>query len=180
MIQLTGIRSDRIPVYVLNALYLAPITLWTYLKHGRPARVRSDYEPIGGVGEEQRYRDHEDHGTDVESARNEGDPSNRNEEHQPMSGHGHTHPDPGDHHMSGHSHMQHSAGDRPMFATITIAVCHCGAGCLLGDIVGEWFVYWTGLEIDGSEMWAEFLAGQCASVPIFQSMWSCGPLVVRF
>lgn len=26
----------RIPVYVLNALYLAPITLWTYYNYGRP------------------------------------------------------------------------------------------------------------------------------------------------
>lgn len=28
--------NSRIPVYVLNALYLAPITLWTYLNYGRP------------------------------------------------------------------------------------------------------------------------------------------------
>lgn len=27
----------RIPVYVLNALYLAPITLWTYFNYGRPS-----------------------------------------------------------------------------------------------------------------------------------------------
>lgn len=26
----------RIPVYVLNALYLAPITLWAYFNYGRP------------------------------------------------------------------------------------------------------------------------------------------------
>src|SRR5699024_7626224 len=26
----------RIPVYVLNALYLGPITLWTYFNYGRP------------------------------------------------------------------------------------------------------------------------------------------------
>lgn len=53
-----------------------------------------------------------------------------------------------------------------MFATITIAVCHCGAGCLLGDIVGEWLVYGTGLEINGSEMLAEFLAGQWISLVV--------------
>jgi hypothetical protein len=28
--------NSRIPVYVLNALYLAPITLWTYFNYGRP------------------------------------------------------------------------------------------------------------------------------------------------
>ncbi len=158
---MTSICFDRIPVYVLNALYLAPITLWTYLKHGRPAKVRTDYDQIDSVVEEHRYHDHEDHGTDVQSSQHEGYTSEHNEEHQDMSRHGPMQEDAGDHHISGHSHMQHDAGERPIFATITIAVCHCGAGCLLGDIVGEWFVYGTGLEIDGSEMWVEFLAGQC-------------------
>ena len=30
----------RIPVYVINALYLWPITVWTYLKYGRPVVPR--------------------------------------------------------------------------------------------------------------------------------------------
>ena len=30
----------RIPVYVINALYLWPITVWTYLKFGRPVVPR--------------------------------------------------------------------------------------------------------------------------------------------
>lgn len=31
---------QRIPVYVLNALYLAPITLWTYFNYGRPPTAK--------------------------------------------------------------------------------------------------------------------------------------------
>ena len=46
-----------------------------------------------------------------------------------------------------------------MFATVTVGVCHCGAGCLLGDIVGEWLVYGTGAQIRGRMLWAEFLIG---------------------
>ena len=49
--------------------------------------------------------------------------------------------------MSSHARMHHGSSDRPMFATITIAVCHCGAGCLLGDVVGEWLVYGAGISI---------------------------------
>jgi hypothetical protein len=33
--------------------------------------------------------------------------------------------------------MHMPSANQPMFPTVTIAVCHCGAGCLLGDIVGE-------------------------------------------
>ena len=62
------------------------------------------------------------------------------------------------HDMSGHEH-HHMSADRPMFATVTVGVCHCGAGCLLGDIVGEWLVYGTGVQIRGRMLWPEFLIG---------------------
>ncbi len=55
------------------------------------------------------------------------------------------------------SHMGPSS--RPMFATVTVAVCHCGAGCLLGDIVGEWLVYGTDAKINGHHLWVAFLVG---------------------
>jgi hypothetical protein len=63
------------------------------------------------------------------------------------------------HEMSGHEHHHHMSAERPMFATVTVGVCHCGAGCLLGDIVGEWLVYGTGAQIRGHTLWAEFLIG---------------------
>lgn len=31
---------------------------------------------------------------------------------------------------------QHLHGMSAMFATITVATCHCGAGCVLGDMIG--------------------------------------------
>lgn len=49
-----------------------------------------------------------------------------------------------------------------MFATVTVAVCHCGAGCLLGDIVGEWLVYGTHATINGHHLWVSFLVGMYA------------------
>ena len=64
----------------------------------------------------------------------------------------------GNHHEGGH---HRGNGERPMFATITIAVLHCGAGCVLGDIVGEWLVYGTGAAIKGWTLGAEYLKGEC-------------------
>jgi len=61
-----------------------------------------------------------------------------------------------------HAHM-HGGGDLPMFANVTIAVCHCGAGCVLGDLIGEWIVYGSGATINGQDIWVEWLIGAYTS-----------------
>src|SRR5271170_777100 len=116
--------SGRIPVYILNALYLAPLTLWTYLNYGRPSKPSKD---SGSVESHHMHHDEHGHGGSEEE-------------------------------MSGHEHY-HMSSDRPMFATVTVAVCHCGAGCLLGDIIGEWLVYGTGAQIRGRTLSTEYLIG---------------------
>ncbi|KAI7280664.1 hypothetical protein KC343_g1479 [Hortaea werneckii] len=55
----------------------------------------------------------------------------------------------------GHCHMHGSS--RPMYATVLVGVSHCGAGCVLGDLVGEWLVYGTGATINGEMIWPELL-----------------------
>jgi hypothetical protein len=55
--------------------------------------------------------------------------------------------------------MHMPSPDQPMFPTVTIAVCHCGAGCLLGDIVGEWLVFGTNATLGGKSIGPEFLIG---------------------
>ncbi|KAI6826352.1 hypothetical protein KC340_g11722 [Hortaea werneckii] len=55
----------------------------------------------------------------------------------------------------GHCHMH--ASSRPMYATVLVGVSHCGAGCVLGDLVGEWLVYGTGATINGEMIWPELL-----------------------
>ncbi|MFF7984065.1 DUF4396 domain-containing protein [Streptomyces sp. NPDC007901] len=37
------------------------------------------------------------------------------------------------------------------------AISHCGAGCALGDIAGEWPVRATGMEITDKRLCADFL-----------------------
>ncbi len=37
-------------------------------------------------------------------------------------------------------------------------VSHCGAGCTLGDIIGEWLVFAVGLTVAGHVLWGEYIA----------------------
>lgn len=39
---------------------------------------------------------------------------------------------------------------RPIWQSITLSAFHCGAGCTLADLIGEWFTYWVPLRIGGS------------------------------
>jgi len=64
----------------------------------------------------------------------------------------------------GHAAM-HGGANRSMFAVVTIAVCHCGSGCLLGDIVGEWIVFGTNASINRRGIWVEFLLGTSQNQP---------------
>ncbi|KAF7198637.1 hypothetical protein HII31_00376 [Pseudocercospora fuligena] len=121
-----SMMAVMIPVYIVNALYLWPITLWTYLNYGRPPKPQkrdrlssqADEKPAAEAG-----AGHCCHGGSQEKEPESGVPA---------------------------CHSQ----ERPMFATITVAVCHCGAGCVLGDIIGEWIVYGAGITISGHFVFA--------------------------
>src|SRR5579883_3399846 len=45
----------------------------------------------------------------------------------------------------------------PFWQQVAVAVSHCGAGCTLGDIIGEWLVYTYGWHWFGDKIYAEFL-----------------------
>jgi hypothetical protein len=57
--------------------------------------------------------------------------------------------------MSMHDIHMHDMGGppRPLWATVLIGVSHCGAGCVIGDLVGEWLVFGTGITINGRDLW---------------------------
>ena len=46
---------------------------------------------------------------------------------------------------------------KPFWQQVAVAVSHCGAGCTLGDILGEWLVYTYGWHWFGDKIYAEFL-----------------------
>jgi hypothetical protein len=52
----------------------------------------------------------------------------------------------------------HSA-KRPMWQSVAVSVAHCGAGCVLGDIVADWIVYGAGWTIAGRAVWLEMILG---------------------
>lgn len=144
----------RIPVYILNALYLAH-----HMHHGGHQH--------GGNSEAHRELEMENEGgsdanaiTGAQSHPNSKASLHHNYQDQPL-GKGKIKDDGAQqgHEMSGHEHHQHMSAERPMFATVTVGVCHCGAGCLLGDIAGGWLVYGTGTQIRDHTLWAEFLIG---------------------
>jgi hypothetical protein len=45
--------------------------------------------------------------------------------------------------------------DPPRWAMLSKAVSHCGAGCTLGDIAGEWLVAGLGLTVAGKALYAD-------------------------
>lgn len=146
----------RIPVYILNALYLAPLTLWTYWNYGRPSKPEPKPLSHGPRHESNAETD------DASRKRSLGSNSDGNAN---ASCPPHPDQDAADEAQRNSSHHAcHESSERPMFATVTVGVCHCGAGCLLGDIVGEWLVYGTGARINGRSIWAEWLIGACGNI----------------
>ncbi|KAK3115343.1 hypothetical protein LTR53_005428 [Teratosphaeriaceae sp. CCFEE 6253] len=72
--------------------------------------------------------------------------------------------------------------ERPMFATVTVAVCHCGAGCVLGDIIGGWIVYGANATINGRTLWVEYLIEFAFAIVIgvFLQYFSIAPMAGEY
>ncbi|KAK4954714.1 hypothetical protein LTR66_002306 [Elasticomyces elasticus] len=163
-----SMMAIMIPVYVINALYLWPITVWTYVKYGRPEmpenKKKKRIEDRVETGEDDpllHSYDRVDHGEG--NAGGEGHSGGSETVRDTHAGHHSARTTNGldghgiKHDGEAHQHHHDMSADRPMFATITIATCHCGAGCVLGDIIGEWLVFRSGVTIDGSMLYAAFI-----------------------
>ena len=46
---------------------------------------------------------------------------------------------------------------KPFWQQVAVGDTHCGAGCTLGDIIGEWLVFAFGWKLFGEKLYAEFL-----------------------
>jgi len=46
---------------------------------------------------------------------------------------------------------------KPFWKQVFVGVTHCGAGCTLGDIIGEWLVHAFGWQWFGNRLYAEFI-----------------------
>jgi hypothetical protein len=45
----------------------------------------------------------------------------------------------------------------PGWRGIAVTATHCGAGCALGDVIGEWVVFAAAIGIAGYALWAEYI-----------------------
>ncbi|KAF2726020.1 hypothetical protein K431DRAFT_280740 [Polychaeton citri CBS 116435] len=206
-----------IPVYIVNALYLWPITLWVYLQYGRPPKPKPELKARPSCHAETRINDVPPDSI-IQEGPNTCCSKNQTKKpscHQQEQQHGKTcHDEEGQQQKACHSqkkqevkgrtgqeqsdegccskkakifekdepqqqpmrqdsnstssdlekvgelqvHACHQhAAKRPLFAILTAAVCHCGADCVLGDIIGEWLVYGTGATIAGRGLWVAYL-----------------------
>ncbi|KAF2454985.1 hypothetical protein BDY21DRAFT_365633 [Lineolata rhizophorae] len=187
-----SMMAIMIPVYVINALYLWPITVWVYAKYGRPSKpspggqVASHCGHGGGSAEkdknmeegkgagaassEKLHMTEGQHGGTGESSAHGNDHHRHSamhddNAHMQHGSEGHEHGNDLGHMQMDHSggggghemHHMHHGADRPMFATVTVAVCHCGAACVIGDIIGEWIVYSADVRIAGEHLYPAFL-----------------------
>ncbi len=57
-------------------------------------------------------------------------------------------------HMQHMAHMQHS--QKPFWKSIFVSATHCGAGCEIGDFVGEWAVFLAIPVLFGSLLYTEY------------------------
>ena len=50
-------------------------------------------------------------------------------------------------------------GEEPLpgWRGIAVTATHCGAGCALGDVIGEWLVFATAFTIAGTALWGEYI-----------------------
>jgi hypothetical protein len=49
-------------------------------------------------------------------------------------------------------------GHYPFSVSVGISDTHCGAGCALGDVIGEWVLFAVGATIAGVALWPEYIA----------------------
>ncbi|MBE7209903.1 MAG: DUF4396 domain-containing protein [Gluconacetobacter diazotrophicus] len=61
---------------------------------------------------------------------------------------------------SGHG-GDHDHGNEPMWQATFNGATHCGAGCALGDFLGDWLAFGAGLALFGSPLVAELLLAFC-------------------
>lgn len=151
-------------MYPINSCYMGPLTLYLYFKYGRAEKPRKGQKRLisdpkknrasTSLGKDEATPEHSN-GLDEQMVHDMEQHDHQHHDHTMMHG-DHEHGNmPSMNHMGGHMHMIDP--NRPTWATVLISVSHCGAGCILGDLVGEWLVYGTGVSINGQTLWPALL-----------------------
>jgi hypothetical protein len=125
-------------VWPLTALYMGPVAIWAYRTMGL-----SGMRHGGGHGGQQ----HQGSG------------------HQGGGGQHHQgdHQDSGRQRQGGHQQVDHGAersggSGQPFWQIVFKGVTHCGGGCTLGDLIGEWGIFISAATLAGIALWPEYIA----------------------
>jgi len=161
-----------IPVYIINAAYLGPFSLYLYYKYGRATKSTTSDRGVStskatkpcchdGELEGSEQKDMEsgsEHTTAVTPCTSNDDSqskqqpskscceSSKSKQREPKSCCKSSTPskcasEP--HTMTATTPHCHSSTTtpRPFLITVLLGVSHCGAGCVLGDLIGDWITY---------------------------------------
>lgn len=111
-------------VWILSALWGSYLALWAYNKFGRSSPMKMKDDGMKGMGM-----------SDMKDM----DMSGMKDMNMPD--------------MKGMD-MGMSMGDmkRPCWQSVALSALHCGAGCTLADIIGEWFTNYVPVTVAGSQL----------------------------
>lgn len=62
---------------------------------------------------------------------------------------------------------------RPKWESAVLSTLHCGAGCTLADLVGEWFMYFVPIAVGGSLLAGAWIADYILAL-VFGAGSDCG------
>lgn len=147
-------------VWVLTGLWASFFGLWAYYAFGRPHRCTLDERGMQNTemgGTEDRMKPEagtqpmsgsRSHGMEMPAARmhamHGAETMPATGEMEGMAGMN----------MAGMAKMPGMAGmnmpPRPRWQSVVLSTLHCGAGCMLADVIGEWFLFFVPIAIGGS------------------------------
>jgi hypothetical protein len=192
-------HANRIPTYAINAAYMGPLALYLYFTYGRA--TKPDHQGKHSKSDDGHHSAHNSSEKDSEAQKSPNQATPHDHMHHDMgtqssqqhddamNDHGHhmdhqqspmhnsmLHGQSMEHMSAQHMHMMDP--NRPFWATVFIGVSHCGAGCVLGDLVGEWLVYGTNVMINGQNIWPALLIdyGFALLFGIVFQYFSIGPM----
>jgi len=126
-------------VFPITALYFGPLAVAFYWRWGRAAprtamspmsmsRAAVSQSAVVSADDGRLMREHADHDM--------ADPAGPGEADEPVPPDGRA---------------------RPRWVTMAIEVSHCGSGCVLGDVISEFAIFWLALTIAGATLGAEYV-----------------------
>ena len=116
-------------VWILSALWGSYLALWAYNKFGRSSPMKMEDDGMKGMGM-----------SDMKDM----DMSGMKDMNMPD--------------MKGMD-MGMSMGEmrRPYWQSVALSALHCGAGCTLADIIGEWFTNYVPVTVAGSQLFGNWV-----------------------